>query len=523
MAASLVILNANLITLDPSKPRASAVAVQNNRIVAVGSEGEVRKHVGNETRVLDLKRRTVVPGLIDCHVHMAEFGFSLGNPDLRDAKSTEEMQQKLREHARRNRGKGWILGGRWNHEKFREKRYPTRWDLDFAVADRPVFLVRVCGHVGVANSEALRLADIKRESVVRGGRIGLDEHTREPDGIVVGNAMNLVWRVVPKPTPTMVREACKLACEKAVEVGLTCVHWLVDSLDELEAVRKLNAEGKLPLRAYLCVLPKLLDQLAEEGLSAGSENGMVKVGFVKLLADGSLGARTAALEESYSDRSGSRGIMLLPQTKLSQLTLRAHKAGFQIGTHAIGDRAIKSVLQAYKGALDAFPRKNPRHRIEHCSVLDPLLIREMGSLGLVASVQPLFTVSDYWVVDRLGKERARWVYPFKTLTEEGVIISSGSDCPVEDISPLLGLWAAVTRKDSKQERLTVDEALKTYTLNAAFASFDEDKRGTIEVGKLADFTVLSDDPFAVEPDEIRDITVEMTVVDGTVVYERSGP
>jgi len=513
-------LNANVVTLDVGKPRAEALAIRDGKIVAVGSEAEVRKYVGDGTKVIDARGKTVIPGFVDCHVHMAGFGQHLQALDLRNVGSIEEMKRKIREYAEKHPERGWILGGRWDHELFSERRLPTRWDLDEAVRDKPVFLIRVCGHIGVANSKALELAGIGRETVVDGGAVDKDAFSGEPNGVLRENALNLVWRVVPKPSLAELEEACILACRKAVENGLTGVHWIVDSADEIRVIQKLYNGGKLPLRVYLGIPAKLLDELLGLGLVSGFGNDMVRLGFVKLFADGSLGARTAALKQPYADKPETSGMLICSQRRLNWLVLKAHRAGWQLAVHAIGDRAIESVLKAFSKALKRFPRRDHRHRIEHCSVLNPRLIRRMKKLGLVASVQPHFIVSDFWVVDRVGAERARWVYPFKTLLKKGVVVSSGSDCPVEPINPLLGVWAAVARKSFSEESLTVEEALKTYTLNAAYASFSEADVGTISVGKFADLTVLSEDPFKVAPDEIRKIVVEMTIVGGKIVYSR---
>ena len=517
MSASLVILDANVITLDPKQPEAAAIAVQNNRIVAVGSNTEIRKHIGKGTTVVDAKNKTVVPGLVDCHVHMTEFGFYLQRADLKDVQSIKEMQDKLRDYASKNQGTGWILGGRWDHEKFVEKRYPTRWDLDAAVPDRPVFLVRVCGHIGVANSEALRLAGVTEKTLLNGGRINLDEVTGQPNGILEENAMRLIGKTVPSPSLEAVKEACILACMKAVEAGLTGVHWIIDSTEEIQAIINLDSEGKLPLRVYLSVPPKLLNRRADLHLPNRNSNSKVKMGFVKLFADGSLGSRTAALKEPYADEPGSEGLLLHSQKELGRLVLEAHRAGMQVAVHAIGDRAIESVLDAYEEALKQFPRRDHRHRIEHCSILNPELIKRMKTLGLIASVQPHFVVSDFWLVDRVGNERAHWAFPFKTLMKQGVVTISGSDCPVEKISPLLGIWAAVAKRGSS-ESLNAKQALETYTLNAAYASFEEAEKGTIDVGKLADLAILSDDLLSIEPNLIKNIKVETTIVNGEVVY-----
>jgi len=518
--ADFVILNADVVTVNPRCPRAQAVAVKDGKIVAVGSNNEISRYVDSQAKVVDAEGRTVVPGFVDCHIHMTDFGHQQQMLNLRNIRSIKEMKDKIREYALKASGESWILGGRWDHERFVEKRYPTRWDLDEAVSDRPVFLIRVCGHVGVVNTKALQLAGITRETVVCGGKVDLDEESGEPNGILRENALDLVWRVVPKPTAAELEEACLKACQKAVEEGLTGVHWIVDSAEELRVIQKLHEEGKLPLRVYLGIPDKLLDEAVGLGLTTGFGNDMLKLGFVKVFVDGSLGARTAALKEPYSDKPETSGMLLLSQRKLNKLVLKAHKACWQVAVHAIGDRAIEAALKAFSKALRTLPRENSRHRIEHCSVLNPRLVQWMKRLNLIASVQPHFIVSDFWVVERVGAERARWVYPFKTLMNEGVVVAAGSDCPVEPISPLLGVWAAVARKTFKEESLTVEEALKTYTLNAAYASFDEALKGTIEAGKFADITMLSENIFEIPPEKIKDVKVEMTIVGGKIVYER---
>lgn len=518
--ASLAILNANVITLNSKKPRAKAIAVYENKIIAVGSNKEISKYIGEKTQVIDAKNKTIFPGLIDCHVHMAAFGRILQTLDLRNVDSIEELKQKLREYADKNLEKSWILGGGWDQERFVEKRYPTRWDLDDAVSERPVFLVRVCGHVGVANSKALQMAGITKTTTVEGGRIDLDEASGEPNGILRENALELVRKAKPKISAKELEHACLLACQKAIENGLTGVHWIIDSAEEIQTVFRLYYEGKLPLKVYFGIPVKFLNELTALKLPTGFGNEMVKIGFVKILADGALGARTAALKEPYSDMLDTKGMMLYAQKRLNELVLSVHKSGLQLAVHAIGDYAVESVLKAFSQALKKYPRKDHRHRIEHCSVLNPKLVRSMKRLGIIASVQPHFVVSDFWVVNRVGKQRARWVYPFKTLMSEGIIVASGSDCPVEPINPLLGIWAAVARKAPAEECLRLEEALKTYTLNAAYASFEEKSKGTIEVGKLADLTVLEGDLDKIKLDKIKDIQVKMVIVNGKIVYKR---
>jgi predicted amidohydrolase YtcJ len=517
--ATLAILNANVITLNAKQPRAEAIAAQHGKITAVGTNKKIHKYIGKKTKIIDANGKTVVPGFVDCHVHMTEFGFSLQSLDLKEVKSIKELQQKLRDYAKKNPGRTWILSGRWDHEKFAEKRYPTRQDLDAAVPNKPVFLVRVCGHVAVANSEALRRAGITRNTTVESIDKGWDKNG-PPSGIVRENAMQLVEKAIPKPRQKELEEACVLACEKAVEAGLTGVHWILRSADEFRILQRLASEGRLPLRVYLGMTVKLLDHLTELGLITGFGNDKLKIGFVKIFADGSLGAHTAALKDPYSDKPETCGTMVCSQKDLDETIMKAHQAGLQVGVHAIGDRAVESVLKALEKALKKAPRKNHRHRIEHCSVLNPGLIRTMKRLNIVASVQPPFVVSDFWALDRIGKKRVRWIYPFKTLIDEGLLVVSGSDCPVERIDPLLGICAAVNREGSAEQSLTTEEALKTYTLNAAYASFDEEHKGTIQPGKFADFTFLSDDLLGLQPDAIPGLAVEMTVVGGRVVCSR---
>jgi predicted amidohydrolase YtcJ len=515
---SLVILNANVITLNPKQPKAQAVAIQNGKIVAVSSSNEIRRYINAETKVIDARKRTIVPGLVDCHVHMIGFGQFLQTLNLRDVGSISEMKRKLREYARKNPKKTWILGGRWDHERCSEQRYPTRWDLDESVSDKPVLLIRVCGHVGVANSKALELAGVTKRTQVDGGKVDLDDVSYEPTGILRENALGLIWKIVPKPTEEELEKTCIVACRTAVEAGLTGVHWLLGSMNEIRILQKLFSEDKLPLRVYLGIPVNFLDELADLGFTTCFGNDMIKIGFVKILADGSLGGHTAALRQPYSDKPDTRGIMLYTQRKLNGLVLKAHRGGLQLAIHAIGDRAMEAVLKGYEKALIRFPRENHRHRIEHCSLVSPELIKRMKRSKVIASVQPHFIVSDFWAVDRVGEERAKWVYPFKTLLQRGLIVASGSDCPVENINPILGIWAATTRKTFPEENLTAEEALTTYTANAAYASFDENKKGTIQVGKFADLTILSDDVLAVLPEKIKDIAVEMTIVAGKVVY-----
>jgi predicted amidohydrolase YtcJ len=523
MQPDTILVNGTIVTLKPSNPHAQAVAIKNNRIIKVGKNREIEPLIKEGTKVIDLKEKAVLPGFIDTHIHITGFGKTLTQINLRGIQSIKEMQEKLEKRVERAKKGEWILGRGWDQDRLKEKRYPTRWDLDKVSPNNPVVFTRVCGHLSVVNSRALEKASVTAEAAPPlGGEIDKDPKTGEPTGILRERAMDLVHRVIPESSERQLMEACGLACRKAVEAGLTSVHWIIYSRAEIRVIKKLRAQNKLPLRVYILIPVEFLDPLIRLGLSTGFGDDVVRIGGVKIFADGSLGARTAALHESYSDDSSTRGMTLYSEEKLEEMIMKTHRAGIQLAVHAIGDRAISMVLTALEKALEKMPRKDHRHRIEHASVLSEKLIRRMKRLGVIASVQPHFVVSDFWVADRLGPKRARWVYPFKTLIQEGVPIAGGSDCPVEPVSPLLGIWAAVSRKSFPEEQISVEEALRMYTIDAAFASFEEDIKGSIEVGKLADLVVLSDDPRSVPPNKIKDIEVEMTFAGGKAVYTSGG-
>jgi len=522
ICADMVLMNGNVLTMNPSKPLAQAIAVKDDKIVEVGTDAEIQQWIGKNTKTLDLKGRTVVPGLIDTHVHIAGFGRSMAGINLRNVRSIREMQEKLEKRVRVASKESWVLGHGWDQDRLKEKRYPTRWDLDKFSPNNPVFFLRVCGHVCVVNSKALELAGVTEETISpSGGQIDKNAETSEPTGILRENAMDLALKARLEPSEEELSKACGLACQKAVESGLTSVHWLISSPAEIRVIQKLRAENKLSIRVYIMIPVDFLDHLIDLGMCTGFGDNIVKIGGVKILADGSLGARTAALTEPYNDDPSTKGMSLYNQEQLNALVDKAHKAGLQLAIHAIGDQTVDMVLTALERALKKEPKKQHRHRIEHASVLNERLIQHMKKLGVMATVQPHFVISDFWVIDRVGPKRARWVYPFKTLIQKGVLTAGGSDCPVEPISPLLGIYAAVARKTFSNEGIAVDDALRLYTVNAAYASFEENIKGSIEVGKLADFVVLSHDPHEVLSDKIKDIQVEMTIVGGKVMHAKS--
>jgi len=522
--AELAFCNGNIVTMNPLKPRVESLSTMNGRFLIVGSNRDVRRTVGKDTLVLDLKGKTVFPGLIDCHVHFVKYGLQKTWIDLRNAKSISELKRRLERRVVASAKGSWVVGRGWDQERFEEKRYPTRFDLDEVARENPVVLTRVCWHICLVNTAALRIANITKDTgPIQGGQIDRDPETGEPTGILRESAQDLVWKAVPPPTLKELEAAILAACRDAVRVGLTSIHCLVDSSSEITALHTLRKRDRLPLRLNILSPRELLESLRALGVTTGFGDDCLRIGPVKVFADGSLGARTAALTQDYNDDPGNKGIMIFRQDELNSIVEKAHKSGLQVAIHAIGDRAVESALIALENALNQFPRKNHRHRIEHASVLNRSLIKRMKDLDVIASIQPTFTISDFWIPQRVGAERARLVYPFKTLMKSGVVIAGSSDCPTEILNPILGIHAAVTRGGFvPEESLDVDEAIRAFTINAAYASFEEQSKGSIEEGKLADFTVLSKDITRIPSGRIKDVRVEMTVVGGRIVYSRRG-
>jgi predicted amidohydrolase YtcJ len=505
--------------MNPSHPRAEAVAVKGDRIVKVGSNEEISQLVGKDTKVIRLNGKTVVPGFIDTHIHVADFGKLLTWIDLSDVGSIKEMQNSLRIRVKKAPKEKWLLGRGWNQNRFAEKRLPTRFDLDAASPDNPVICYHQSGQVCVVNSKALELAGVaKVTSAPPGGAIDRDAVTGELTGVLRENATNLIWIVIPEPNEEELVEAAGFACEKIVEAGVTSVHWMVLSSAELSIIRTLLAQKRLPLRVYIIIPVNLLDEIIDFGLPGDSA---LRIGGALISADGYLAAKTAALFQPYSDKPTASGNLLCTQEEMNSSAAKILKMGLQLVIHAMGDRAIDAALTTIEEISGEAPRKALRSRIEQAAVLNEMLIKRMKRQKVIVSVQPCVAASEFSVwsaTEHLGPERARWLYPLKTLLKEGIKVVGGSDCPMEPLSPLMGIQTAVAREFFPEERITVDEALRAYTIDAAFSSGEENIKGSVETGKLADLTVLSRDPRTVSPNEIKNITVEMTIIGGRVAY-----
>jgi len=510
----MVLISANVITMNKQKPRAQAVAIKNGEIIGVGTNDEIKRLVGKGARIIDLHGKTVVPGLIDAHAHMIELSHPVPWLDLRYVSSIREIRRKLNVKVQETgRGK-WILGRGWDQDRLKEKRYPTRWDLDNVSPDNPVLLNRVCGHIGVANSKALETAKIDAETASFWGElVDKDLKTGEPTGILREKAMDMVWNL-PEPSGEDMLKACSLACTEAVKAGLTSVHWFVYKLDEIHALQKLKKRKQLPLRVYLVVPVEYFDKIKNKRFG----DYFLKLACVKIYADGSLGARTAALQRPYADDPSTKGMLYHSLDELKMLIKMVNSAGFQIAVHVIGDLAMTETLEAFRRAFREAAVRKRRHRVEHASVLSPHLIQGIKASGLLVCIQPHFVVSDFWIGNRLGQERARWTYAFNSLIKNGILVAGSSDAPSEPVSPLLGIWAAVARESFPEERISVQEVLEAYTINAAYMSFEEKVKGSIQIGKFADLTVLSHNPLDAKLEKIRDVRVEMTIVGGKIVY-----
>ena len=516
--ADLALIHGNVLTLSQAQPRAQAIAIAKDRIIKVGTNEEVKRLVNHDTQVIDLNGKTVVPGFIDTHIHVADFGRTLQWVDLRQADSVNAMKGIVREKVDRTAKGKWILGSGWNEENFAEKRSPTREDLDAAAPDNPVILYHQLGRRSVTNSRALELSGISKKTAAPiDGAIEKTAGTNEPNGILVGSATDLVWNTIPQPTEEETLEAAKEACRKIIEAGITSIHWIALSATELMVAKRLQQTSDVPLRIFLIITDEVF-----ENLPAQVDQSEPKVGGVLVFSDGYLASQTAALNIAYVGDPSNKGKLLYTQEELDRLATKIHKAKMQVIIHAMGDKAVDAAFKAIENLPKA--ERKFRYRIEQAALLNRQLINRLRKLQPIVSVQPKVIESEFNVwsaVEHLGGTRARMLFPVETLLKQGVLVAGGSDCPMEPLNPLAGIQSLVMRKPFPKERLTVEEALRLYTIGAAYATMEEKEKGSIEEGKLADLSILSDDPATVPRDKIAEITVEMTIVDGKVVYQKT--
>jgi predicted amidohydrolase YtcJ len=533
----LLVINARIWTVDSARPEAEALAVVRDRIAAFGKSADLRRMVGPKTRVLDAKGRRIVPGFYDSHVHLLGSGLRLAEVALKDAKDEAEFGERLRRFDRKLPRDRWLLGGEWDHDRTFAGQLPTAELIDKYVADRPVFLSRYDGHMAVVNSCVLRLAGITAETPdPPGGVIYRQSGSRQPSGVLRDNAMSLVERHVPPPTEEQIIDAVRAALTEARQVGVTSMQDMDGSGSAtrrrlLRLYQQLARQGKLTARIDLRWPLADWRSLANLGVEANFGGDWVRIGGLKGFIDGSLGSSTAKMFEPYLHEKDSTGVYVTPLNRLREYIEGADAAGLSIAVHAIGDRANAELLDIFAEVEKKNGRRDRRFRIEHAQHLRPRDYARFKELNVIASLQPYHAIDDgRWAEGRIGARRCASSYACRSLRDAGARLAFGSDWSVAPLNPLLGIDAAVNRRtlDGKhpdgwfaEQKIRVAEAIEAYTLGSAYAGFQEKERGSLEVGKLADFVVLSRDILAeAERDRIAATEVLVTVVDGKVVYEK---
>ena len=532
VAAQTTVLSAARIhTMDPAKPVAQAMAYDaSGKILALGGTDELLARYP-QARRLDVGKATVVPGLIDAHAHVGGLGFAMMGADLVGTRDKAEVFARLKAKAAGLKPGEWLLGSGWDQNDWPEKAFPTAAELDALFPDRPVWLSRIDGHAGWANSAAMRAVprDLSGDWQPDGGAIQRDAGGK-PTGLFLDNAMLLLESARPAPDEATSERALALGMQAAVEHGLTGVHDAGITLDELRRYQRLADRGAMPLRIYAMADGNnaALESLCANGLYRHA-SGRLQMRAVKLYADGALGSRGAAMLEDYSDDHGNRGLLVMSAQELADASAKAKRCGVQAATHAIGDRGNRLALDTYEKALGADASGDHRWRVEHAQILSPSDLLRFARLGVIASMQPTHATSDMpWAEDRVGPQRIVGAYAWRQLRDSGARLALGSDFPVESVDPRLGLYSAVTRADGAgkpaggwmpQERMTAFEALRGFTLDAAYAGFAEDELGSLAPGKRADFVVLAEDPLAVPDAGLLTLDVRATYVNGKPVYE----
>ncbi|MCO5176757.1 MAG: amidohydrolase [Thermomicrobiales bacterium] len=531
MPADVIYTNGTIYTIDRANPRAEAMATFRDRILAVGSADEIDALKGPETKVIDLGGRVLMPGLNDNHCHPPMYGANLQLVDAtaQSVSSIAEIAERFGAAAAAAAPDAWIHGWGYDDTRVAEMRHPTRYDLDAVVGDRPAYLTRTCGHIGVASSAALRLAGITRDTPnPQGGEIDHDEQG-EPTGVLRETAQQLVRSLVPPPTKDDIKRNLIVAGKKYLSMGITS--WADASIrrsDELMAYQELREAGELPVRTYtMMLIHDTLDALAALGIKTGFGDEWLRIGPAKVFQDGSGGGRTAAMSFPYPDEPDNYGIQVYTQDELDDAFLRAAAAGFQCCAHAIGDRAIEMIIDAMDKALQAHPQEDARWRIEHCGLLRDDLLDRMVELKLIAVPQPSFIhyLGDSYIRN-FSRQTLELSYPTRDWLDRGILAIGSSDAPVTPAEPWVGIRAAVTRltldgdKMGPEQGVSVAEALEMYTINGARGSFEEAIKGTLVAGKLADAIVLDRDPFSVDPEQLHEVQVDMTMSGGNIVFER---
>ena len=552
--ADIVYLHGRMYTMDAQNTVAEAMALVNDRIVGIGSTEYIQRKF-KAKKMIDLNGKTVLPGLIDAHCHLLGLGLARLTIDFTGTHSEADAGEKVAQRAAVSNPGQWIRGRGWNQNEWRVKSFPSQKLLNRFAPDNPVYLVRVDGHACWVNKRALELAGVNRHTPdVPGGKIVRDADG-DPTGVFIDAAMELIYKFLPEPSDEELREAIRRATDECASVGLTSVHEMGVESKQVEVYKNLIDQNKFPLRVYAAVdgPGELWDKMKKERKLIGYGNNKLTLRALKLYVDGALGSRGAAMIEPYADDPNSRGLTVLSGEALQKLVDESMDKGFQVCTHAIGDRANHSVLDVYEMALKKHHVLDARLRVEHAQVLSPQDILRFKELDVLPSMQPAHCTSDmYWAEKRLGSKRIRGAYAWRSLLNTGIVIPAGSDFPVESPNPFFGIYAACTRQDKNglpknvddvrtwfqspadeysdttmfihgwyaHERMTLEEAVRGFTTWAAYAAFEENLKGSLERGKLADFIIIPKDIFQCPSNEIPSIQVESTVVGGKVVFSR---
>jgi predicted amidohydrolase YtcJ len=533
----LIFVNGNIYTVNERQPRAEAIAVKKDRIAFVGSNEDAKKLASDKTRMADLRGRTVVPGMTDSHCHIFGIGEREMNLNLEGTNSRGDFLAKVKARVDQTERGQWIIGRGWIETFWKPPQFPSHTDLDKIAPDNPVFLTRADGHAAIANTAALKIAKIDKNAANPfGGEILKDKTTGEPTGMLLDNAMDLAAQNIPKPTEVEREKAFLLGINREIGLGWCEIQNAGSHAGDIKIIRKCFDEGKVKLRFMNAVYGPGEDaqQFLREGATLNAYDHHFTQRTIKVIFDGALGSRGAALLKPYSDAPDTSGFLTEKESDLKPMFDGALRRGIQVETHAIGDRTNRTILDLYQNAFKAVPldqrkTREPRWRVEHAQILDPADIPRFAKLGVIPSMQPSHAISDlFFAAARLGMERLAGAYAWQSLIESGCIIAGGSDAPVERGEPMIEFYAAVARKSVKgfsgegwhpEQAVTREQALKMFTLWPAYAAFEENDKGSVEPGKLADLTVLSSDIMKISEPEILNTRCVMTVIGGQIVYE----
>ena len=535
--ADIVFKNGNVYTANDKSAKAQAVAVKGDKIVFVGTNEAAQKFVGTNTRIVDLKGSTVLPGFTDAHQHLSGVGQREMTLNLEGTTSLQDLLAKVKARVDQAQPGQWVTGRGWIETHWEPPVFPTRWDLDKVSPNNPVILGRADGHGAVANSAALKLGGVDKSTPNPfGGEISKDKQSGEPNGMLLDSAQGLVRRRVPPTTRADEERAVELGVKRDIELGWTQIQDAGGSFADIDIFKKLYAAGTIKLRIYKAVYgpgPNAT-RLMNEGPTIGAFGNRLTVRTIKVVSDGALGSRGAALLGPYSDAPSTSGFLTVKVEELRPMLVEALRKGIQVETHAIGDKANRFILDEYETALKSVPASErkvaePRWRVEHAQIVNPADIPRFAKLGIIPSMQPSHAIGDlFFAPSRLGIERLAGAYAWESFIKSGVVVPGGSDAPVERGEPMIEFYAAVARKAQNgfsgegwhpEEAVTREQALKMFTIWPAYAACEEKLRGTIEVGKLADFTILSADIMTIPAPEILKTRNVMTVINGEVVYE----